>query len=86
MVQWLAHLTCNPGDVGSIPTYGIMCFAFERDQLVVRCRYLFTQHYIYIYIYNLHRISLARRGGLDPACFMEPPLRFSSGNYSSRWT
>ena len=29
-----------------------------------------------IYIYNLHGISLPRRGGLDPVCFMEPPLRF----------
>ena len=26
-------------------------FSFERDQLVVRCHYLFTLHYIYIYIH-----------------------------------
>ena len=26
MVQWLAHLTCNPGNVGSIPTHGISVF------------------------------------------------------------
>ena len=32
MVQWLAHLTCNPGDAGSIPTHGIMCLTFKRDQ------------------------------------------------------
>ena len=52
MVQWLAHLTCDPGDAGSIPTHGITCsLSFERDQSVVRCRYLFTLHYIYIYIY-----------------------------------
>ena len=49
MVQWLVHLTCNSGDAGSIPTHGIMCFSFERDQLVVRCRYMFTLHYLYIY-------------------------------------
>ena len=43
---------------------------------------LFTNpdRYIYIYIYNLHGISLARRGGLDPARFLEPPLRFRTGN------
>ena len=39
---------------------------------------------IYIYIYNLHGNSLARRGGLDPARFStpltEPPLRFRTGN------
>ena len=52
MVQWLAHLTCNPGDAGSIPTHGIKCFSFERVQLVVRCRYLFTLHYIYVYVFN----------------------------------
>ena len=38
----------------------------------------------YIYIYNLHGNPLARRGGLDPACFSttltEPPLRFRTGN------
>ena len=33
-----------------------------------------------VYIYNLHGISLARRGGLDPACFTEPPLQFRTGN------
>ena len=36
------------------------------------------------YICNLHGISLARRGGLDPAHFStpltEPPLRFRTGN------
>ena len=26
MVQWLAHLTCNPGNAGSIPTHGISVF------------------------------------------------------------
>ena len=26
MVQWLAHLTCNPGNAGSIPTHGICVF------------------------------------------------------------
>ena len=45
-----------------------------RDELIV---YL-------LYIYNLHGISLARRGGLDPARFStpltEPPLRFRTGN------
>ena len=32
MVQWLAHLTCNPGDAGSFPTHDIMCFSMIRDQ------------------------------------------------------
>ena len=46
MVQWLAHLTSNQGDAGSIPT-----------QLVVRCRYLYTHYYMYtiythFYIYG----------------------------------
>ena len=49
------------------------------------CMYVYTCICIYIcfmyrYIYNLHGISLARRGGLDPARFStaltEPPLRF----------
>ena len=31
MVQWLAHLTCNPGDAGSIPTYGIKFFFQAED-------------------------------------------------------
>ena len=26
MVQWLAHMTCNPGNAGSIPTHGICVF------------------------------------------------------------
>ena len=26
MVQWLAHLTCNPGNAGSIPTHGMYVF------------------------------------------------------------
>lgn len=32
MVQWLAHLTCNAGEAGSIPTHDIMCFSMIRDQ------------------------------------------------------
>ena len=30
MVQWLAHLTCNPRDSGSIPTHDIMCFFNDK--------------------------------------------------------
>ena len=30
MVQWLAHLTCNPGNAGSIPTYGMTCFFIRK--------------------------------------------------------
>ena len=26
MVQWLAHLTCNTGNAGSIPTHGMCVF------------------------------------------------------------
>ena len=48
MVQWLVHPTSNQGDAGSIPTHGNMFF-IQMDQLVVRCRYLYTQ-IIYIYI------------------------------------
>ena len=44
MVQWLAHLTCNQGTRVRFPLT-----AFERVQLVVRCRDLFTLHYMYIY-------------------------------------
>ena len=44
----------------------------------------YTYLSIYLSIYNLQGISLARRGGLDPACFSppltEPPLRFRTGN------
>ena len=36
MVQWLAHLTCNPGNAGSIPTHGICDFSFKMDQSVFR--------------------------------------------------
>ena len=36
MVQWLAHLTCNPGNAGSIPTHGIYVFSFKMDQSVFR--------------------------------------------------
>ena len=33
MVQRLAHLTCNPGDVGSIPTHGIKCFFIRKGSV-----------------------------------------------------
>ena len=33
MVQWLAHLTCNPGDVGSVPTHGIKCFSIRKGSV-----------------------------------------------------
>ena len=51
MVQWLAHLTCDPGDAGSIPTYGIISVFILKGS--VRCRYLFTLHTIYICIGEL---------------------------------
>ena len=36
MVQWLAHLTCNPGNAGSIPTHGLCVFSFKMDHSVFR--------------------------------------------------
>ena len=33
MVQWLARLTCNPGDAGSIPTYGKKCFFIRKGSV-----------------------------------------------------
>ena len=33
MVQWLAHLTCNPGDAGSIPIHGIKCFFIRKGSV-----------------------------------------------------
>ena len=41
----VAHPTSNQGDAGSIPTHGTDMFfhSKKKDQLVVRCRYLFTQ-------------------------------------------
>ena len=40
----VAHPTSNQGDAGSIPTHGTLYgFLFKKDQLVVHCRYLFTQ-------------------------------------------
>ena len=58
MVQWLAHPTSNQGDAGSIATPGNMFF-IQMDQLVVRCRYLYTQiiHIIYICIYVYHSLK-----------------------------
>ena len=46
MVQWLAHPTSNQVDAGSIPTHGIYMFYIQKDQLVVRCHYLYTHYYI----------------------------------------
>ena len=64
MVQWLAHLTCNPGNAGSIPTHGISVFhskwisqyfVLARDYIVgfpvPVYTYTHTHIYIYIYIY-----------------------------------
>ena len=42
MVQWFAHPPSNQGDAGSISTHDNMFF-IQMDQLVVRCRYLYTQ-------------------------------------------
>ena len=63
MVQWLAHLTCNPGNAGSIPTHGISVFnskwisqyfVLARDYIVgfpvLHSKYIYI--YIYIYIYT----------------------------------
>ena len=51
---------------------------------IINMSFTWFNIYIYIYIYNLHGNSLARRGGLDPARFStpltEPPLRFRTGN------
>ena len=33
MVQWLAHLTCNPMDAGWIPTHGIKCFSIRKGSV-----------------------------------------------------
>ena len=47
MVQWLVHPTSNQGEAGSIPcTHGIYMFYIQKDQLVVRCHYLYTHNYI----------------------------------------
>ena len=32
----LAHLICNPGNAGSIPTHGICVFSFKMDESVFR--------------------------------------------------
>ena len=62
VLQWLAHLTCNPGNAGSIPTHGICVFhskwisqyfVLARDY-IVGFRVL---HYKYIYIY-IYLISI----------------------------
>ena len=55
MVQWLAHLTCNPGNAGSIPTYGICVFHSKwiSQYFVLARDYIVgfpVLHYIYIYI------------------------------------
>ena len=58
MVQWLAHLTCNPGNAGSIPTHGI-CFFHSKwiSQYFVLARdYIVgfpVLHSKYMYIYEL---------------------------------
>ena len=64
MVQWLAHLTCNPGNAGSIPTHGISVFhskwisqyfVLARDYIVgfpvLHSKYIYRYIYIYIYIF-----------------------------------
>ena len=66
MVQWLAHLTCNPGNAGSIPTHGICVFhskwisqyfVLARDYIVgfpvLHSKYI----YIYIYIVCVERVN-----------------------------
>ena len=59
MVQWLAHLTCNPGNAGSIPTHGICVFhskwisqyfVLARDYIVGFP--VLHSKYIYIYIWK----------------------------------
>ena len=64
MVQWLAHLTCNPGNAGSIPTHGISVFhskwisqyfVLARDYIVGFP--VLHSKYIYIYIYILKKTT-----------------------------
>ena len=63
MVQWLAHLTCNPGNAGSIPTHGISVFhskwisqyfVLARDYIVgfpvLHSKYIYIYIYIFIYL------------------------------------
>ena len=50
LVQCLGHLTCNPGDAGSIPTYGIIWF-FIRKGPVSSSLSLFAHSTLYMYIY-----------------------------------
>ena len=45
VMQWLVYPTSKQGEAGSIPTHGIYMFFIRKDQLVVRCRYLYT-HYL----------------------------------------
>ena len=49
VVQWLAHLTCNPGDAGSIPTHGIKCFLIRKGS-VSSSLSLFVHSSLYIYL------------------------------------
>ena len=62
-----------------ILTNKLKCLRME----LIMYKYIHIIH-IYSSIYNLYRISLARRGGLDPARFstplMEPPLRYRTRN------
>ena len=55
MVQWLAHLTCNPGNAGSIPTRGISVFHSKwiSQYFVLACDYIvgFPVLHSIIYIY-----------------------------------
>ena len=71
MVQWLAHLTCNPGNAGSIPTHGICIFhskwisqyfVLARDYIVGFP--VLHSKYIYIYIYIQTADSTIQKFGL----------------------
>ena len=67
MVQWLAHLTCNPGNAGSIPTHGICVFHSKwiSQYFVLARDYIIGfpvlhSKYIYIYIYEKYGDAMPR--------------------------
>ena len=65
MVQWLAHLTCNPGNARSIPTRGICVFHSKwiSQYFVLARDYIVGFPFLHSkYIYNIVKtLSLSRR-------------------------
>ena len=82
MVQWLAHLTCNPGNMGSIPTHGICFHSKWISQYFVLARdYIVgfpVLHSKYIYIYLIVIINARLKPKLWQIARLKPKRETAS--------